>query len=31
MLESLGYTSSQAKDARVQEVTMTLLDKTYTK
>ena len=31
MLESLGYTSSQAKDARVQEVTITLLTKNYTK
>ncbi len=31
MLENLGYTSNQAKQARVQEVTITLLDKTYTK
>ena len=31
MLENLGYTSNQSKQARVQEVTITLLDKTYTK
>lgn len=31
MLENLGYTSSQAKDARVQEAYITLLNKNYTK
>ena len=31
MLESLGYTSSQAKNARVQEAYITLLNKNYTK
>ena len=31
MLESLGYTSTQAKNARVQEAYITLLEKEYTK
>lgn len=31
MLQSLGYTSEQAKQARVQEVVLTILNKNYTK
>ena len=31
MLQSLGYTPEQAKQARVQEVILTILNKNYTK
>ena len=31
MLQNLGYTSTQARDARVMEATITLLHKDYTK